>query len=98
VRRVVVGLRAPPPAAAHGPGIDMQQVQCLVEQMGASLSPGARSLMEMVHFQQKVGGGAASHSLPLGTSCGDEGNYTVPSEGGGWTSFTCGSPACSVRF
>ncbi|XP_056286159.1 ATPase PAAT isoform X1 [Pseudoliparis swirei] len=65
VRRVVVGLRAPPPAAAHGPGIDMQQVQCLVEQMGASLSPGARSLMEMVHFQQKNQTGSLGGFLPL---------------------------------
>lgn len=55
VCRVTVGLQPLPPCAARGPGIDMQQVQCLVEEMGTSLSPGAQNLMDMVHFQQKVG-------------------------------------------
>lgn len=52
--RLVVGLQQLQPCLARGPGIDMQQVQCLVEEMGTSLSPGAQNLMDMVHFQQKV--------------------------------------------
>lgn len=44
------------PGPAPGPGIDMQQVQGLVNQMGASLSPGAQNLMDMVQFQQQVRG------------------------------------------
>lgn len=54
VCRVIVGLQQLQPCPALGPGIDMQQVQCLVEEMGTSLSPGAQNLMDMVHFQQKV--------------------------------------------
>uniref|UniRef100_A0A8C2X5C9 Uncharacterized protein n=1 Tax=Cyclopterus lumpus TaxID=8103 RepID=A0A8C2X5C9_CYCLU len=65
VCRVVVGLQALQPAAARGPGIDMQQVQCLVEEMGTSLSPGARNLMDMVHFQQKNQTGSLGGFLPL---------------------------------
>ncbi|KAM3591825.1 uncharacterized protein V6R79_007976 [Siganus canaliculatus] len=48
-----------------GPGIDMQQVQCLVDEMGASLSPGAQHLMDMVHFQQKNQTGSLGGFLPL---------------------------------
>lgn len=55
VCRVIVGLQKLQACPARGPGIDMQQVQCLVEEMGTSLSPGAQNLMEMVQFQQKVG-------------------------------------------
>nr|XP_020460463.1 uncharacterized protein C10orf88 homolog isoform X1 [Monopterus albus]XP_020460464.1 uncharacterized protein C10orf88 homolog isoform X1 [Monopterus albus] len=53
VCRVVVGLQLHQPSPTRGPGIDMEQVQCLVEQMGMNLSPGAQNLMDMVHFQQK---------------------------------------------
>lgn len=53
--RVIVGLQWQQPCPLRGPGIDMQQVQCLVQEMGANLSPGAQNLMDMVHFQQKVG-------------------------------------------
>ncbi|KAF0025910.1 hypothetical protein F2P81_022791 [Scophthalmus maximus] len=56
VCRIVVGLQPPlqqRPGPVRGPGIDMEQVQCLVEEMGTSLSPGAQNLMEMVHYQQK---------------------------------------------
>ena len=55
VCRVIVGLQQLQVCPVRGPGIDMQQVQCLVEEMGTSLSPGAQNLMEMVQFQQKVG-------------------------------------------
>ncbi|XP_068585383.1 ATPase PAAT [Cebidichthys violaceus] len=65
VCRVLVGLRALRPCAARGPGIDMQQVQCLVEEMGTSLSPGAQNLMEMVHFQQKNQTSSLGGFLPL---------------------------------
>lgn len=54
VCRVIIGLQQLQPSPAPGPGIDMQQVQCLVDEMGTDLSPGAQSLMEMVHFQQQV--------------------------------------------
>lgn len=54
VFRVIIGLQQLQPGPARGPGIDMQQVQCLVEELGTSLSPGAQNLMEMVHFQQQV--------------------------------------------
>lgn len=50
-----MGLKPLQPCPVRGPGIDMQQVQCLVEEMGTSLSPGAQNLMDMVHFQQQVG-------------------------------------------
>ncbi|XP_058477255.1 ATPase PAAT isoform X3 [Solea solea] len=53
VSRIVVGLWPLKPRPLCGPGIDMQQVQCLVDEMGTSLSPGAQNLMNMVHFQQK---------------------------------------------
>ncbi|KAK9530891.1 hypothetical protein VZT92_012365 [Zoarces viviparus] len=65
VRRVLVGLRTLQPCAARGAGIDMQQVQCLVEEMGTSLSPGAQNLMEMVHFQQKNQTSSLGGFLPL---------------------------------
>ncbi|KAG8008860.1 protein C10orf88-like protein [Nibea albiflora] len=65
VCRVVVGLQQLQPCLARGPGIDMQQVQCLVEEMGTSLSPGAQNLMDMVHFQQKNQTGSLGGFLPL---------------------------------
>ncbi|KAE8283825.1 putative protein C10orf88-like protein [Larimichthys crocea] len=63
--RLVVGLQQLQPCLARGPGIDMQQVQCLVEEMGTSLSPGAQNLMDMVHFQQKNQTGSLGGFLPL---------------------------------
>lgn len=54
VCRVIVGLQELRPGPARGPGIDLQQVQSLVEEMGTSLSPGAQHLMDMVQFQQRV--------------------------------------------
>ncbi|XP_038130346.1 ATPase PAAT [Cyprinodon tularosa] len=65
VCRVVVGLQEAAPAAAGGPGIDLQQVQSLVEEMGTSLSPGAQNLMDMVRFQQKNQSGSLGAFLPL---------------------------------
>ncbi|XP_059180149.1 ATPase PAAT [Centropristis striata] len=65
VCRVVVALKALRPCAALGPGINMQQVQCLVEEMGTSLSPGAQNLMEMVQYQQKNQTGSLGGFLPL---------------------------------
>lgn len=52
--RVLVGLQQIGPGPALGPGIDMKQVQSLVNEMGTSLSPGAQNLMDMVQFQQQV--------------------------------------------
>ncbi|XP_033963654.1 ATPase PAAT [Pseudochaenichthys georgianus] len=65
VCRVIVALQTLEPCASRGPGIDMQQVQCLVEEMGTSLSPGAQNLMEMVHFQQKNQTSSLGGFLPL---------------------------------
>ncbi|XP_035468054.1 ATPase PAAT isoform X3 [Scophthalmus maximus] len=68
VCRIVVGLQPPlqqQPGPVRGPGIDMEQVQCLVEEMGTSLSPGAQNLMEMVHYQQKNQTGSLGGFLPL---------------------------------
>ncbi|XP_029383376.1 ATPase PAAT isoform X2 [Echeneis naucrates] len=65
VSRVIVGLKPLQPCPVRGPGIDMQQVQCLVEEMGTSLSPGAQNLMDMVHFQQKNQTGSLGGFLPL---------------------------------
>ncbi|XP_041818873.1 ATPase PAAT [Chelmon rostratus] len=65
VCRVIVGLQQLQPCPARGPGIDMQQVQCLVEEMGTSLSPGAQNLMDMVHFQQKNQTSSLGNFLPL---------------------------------
>ncbi|KAM9424413.1 ATPase PAAT isoform 2-T2 [Pholidichthys leucotaenia] len=64
VYQVVVGLQSCP-NVVPGPGIDLQQVQSLVEEMGASLSPGAQNLMEMVQFQQKNQTASLGGFLPL---------------------------------
>ncbi|XP_041830028.1 ATPase PAAT isoform X2 [Melanotaenia boesemani] len=65
VCRIVVGLQMLQPFPARGPGIDLQQVQCLVEEMGTSLSPGAQNLMDMVQFQQKNQTSSLGGFLPL---------------------------------
>ncbi|XP_040922341.1 ATPase PAAT isoform X2 [Toxotes jaculatrix] len=65
VCRVIVGLQPLQPSPVCGPGIDMQQVQCLVEEMGKSLSPGAQNLMDMVQFQQKNQTSSLGGFLPL---------------------------------
>ncbi|KAL6095342.1 uncharacterized protein ACO6RY_16565 [Pungitius sinensis] len=65
VCRVIVGLQRSPPCAPRGAGIDMQQVQCLVQEMGTSLSPGAQNLMDMVHLQQKNQSSSLGGFLPL---------------------------------
>uniref|UniRef100_A0A8C7YE01 Uncharacterized protein n=1 Tax=Oryzias sinensis TaxID=183150 RepID=A0A8C7YE01_9TELE len=52
--------RAPvKPRPLPASSIDLQRVQGLVEEMGATLSPGAQNLMEMVQFQQQVSKAAA---------------------------------------
>lgn len=65
VCRVIVGLQQLQPCPTRGPGIDMQQVQCLVEEMGTDLSSGAQNLMDMVQFQQKNQTGSLGSFLPL---------------------------------
>ncbi|XP_028287596.1 ATPase PAAT [Parambassis ranga] len=65
VCRVIVGLQSLQSCPVRGPGIDMQQVQSLVEEMGTSLSPGAQNLMDMVQFQQKNQTGSLGGFLPL---------------------------------
>uniref|UniRef100_UPI0037E8266B ATPase PAAT n=1 Tax=Semicossyphus pulcher TaxID=241346 RepID=UPI0037E8266B len=65
VCRVIVGLQTLQPSTVHGPGIDMQQVRCMVDEMGTSLSPGAQNLMEMVQFQQKNHTSSLGGFLPL---------------------------------
>ncbi|XP_018616781.1 ATPase PAAT [Scleropages formosus] len=68
IGRIALGLQAAditgsPPAT--GPGIDLQCVQSLVDSMGATLSPGAQSLMDMVQFQQKNKMDVLGGFLPL---------------------------------
>ncbi|XP_056899596.1 ATPase PAAT [Takifugu flavidus] len=65
VCRVIVGLQQIGPCPALGPGIDMKQVQSLVNEMGTSLSPGAQNLMDMVQFQQQNQTGSLGGFLPL---------------------------------
>lgn len=65
VCRVVAGLRRLQPGPTRCPGIDMQQVQSLVEEMGTNLSPGAQNLMDMVQFQQKNQTSSLGSFLPL---------------------------------
>ncbi|XP_029933363.1 ATPase PAAT isoform X2 [Myripristis murdjan] len=65
VLRVVLGLQPARPGPARGPGIDLQRVQSLVEEMGTGLSPGARSLMDMVQLQQQNQAGSLAGFLPL---------------------------------
>ncbi|XP_007260092.1 ATPase PAAT [Astyanax mexicanus] len=47
------------------PGIDLQRVQAMMEQMGTTLSPGAQNLMEMVQIQQKNKADVLGGFLPL---------------------------------
>lgn len=65
VCRVVVVLQPLKTPRARGPGIDMQHVQSLMEEMGTSLSPGARNLMDMVQVQQKNQNSSLGGFLPL---------------------------------
>ncbi|XP_063163378.1 ATPase PAAT-like [Candoia aspera] len=44
-----------PSVATLGSGIDLDQVQTIMESMGSKLSPGAQQLLDMVRFQQKNG-------------------------------------------
>lgn len=71
VAKVIVSLQLLQSCPAPNPGIDMQRVQCLMEEMGTSLSPGAQNLMEMVQFQQKVNSlrDALSDIYNVGVSC-----------------------------
>lgn len=65
IHQVAVGLRFRSGAefrAGPAAGIDLHRVQAMMEEMGATLSPGAQNLMEMVQFQQKV-------SLRAGHAC-----------------------------
>ncbi|XP_061564480.1 ATPase PAAT isoform X3 [Cololabis saira] len=62
---VVVGLQSLQPGPDRGPGIDLQQVQSLVQEMGTSLSPAAQNLMDMVQHQQKNQTGSLGSFLPL---------------------------------
>ncbi|XP_013878817.1 ATPase PAAT [Austrofundulus limnaeus] len=65
VCRIIVGLQELQPGPVRGPGIDLQQVQSLVEEMGTSLSPGAQHLMDMVQFQQRNQTSSLGGFLPL---------------------------------
>ncbi|KAF5890750.1 C10orf88-like protein, partial [Clarias magur] len=68
IRQVAVGLRFRPGAESRaGPaaGIDLHRVQAMMEEMGATLSPGAQNLMEMVQFQQKNKADVLGGFLPL---------------------------------
>lgn len=65
VLSVTVGLQAVRSGASVNPGIDLQQVQTMMQQMGTSLSPGAQHLMDMVHFQQQNQTSSLSSLFPM---------------------------------
>lgn len=65
VLSVTVGLRPVRSGASVNPGIDLQQVQTMMQQMGTSLSPGAQHLMDMVHFQQQNQTSSLSSLFPM---------------------------------
>lgn len=65
VLSVTVGLQAVHSGVSVNPGIDLQQVQTMMEQMGTSLSPGAQHLMDMVHFQQQNQTSSLSSLFPM---------------------------------
>ncbi|MFT7807305.1 uncharacterized protein C10orf88 homolog [Arapaima gigas] len=68
IGRIALGLQISDVAVhlpSPGPGIDLHQVQSLVDAMGATLSPGAQSLMDMVKFQQKNKMDVLAGFLPL---------------------------------
>ncbi|XP_017566039.1 ATPase PAAT [Pygocentrus nattereri] len=68
VAQVTVGLQfleATHCPLGASPGIDLQRVQAMMEQMGTTLSPGAQNLMEMVQFQQKSKADVLGGFLPL---------------------------------
>ncbi|XP_072523049.1 ATPase PAAT isoform X2 [Salminus brasiliensis] len=68
VARLDVGLRflqAAQCPLSTSPGIDLQRVQAMMEQMGTTLSPGAQNLMEMVQIQQKNKADVLGGFLPL---------------------------------
>lgn len=83
VCRVVVVLQALRPPPPRGPGIDLQQVQSLMEEMGTSLSPGAQNLMDMVQVQQKNQSGSLGGFLPLLMGGGSFSALTRGAGGGG---------------
>uniref|UniRef100_A0A3P9HVJ7 Si:rp71-19m20.1 n=1 Tax=Oryzias latipes TaxID=8090 RepID=A0A3P9HVJ7_ORYLA len=80
VGRIIVGLQPVKPRPLPVSSIDLQRVQGLVEEMGATLSPGAQNLMEMVQFQQQNSGGSLGSFLPLLMGGGA---LTALAEGGG---------------
>ncbi|XP_059387920.1 ATPase PAAT-like [Carassius carassius] len=47
------------------PGIDLQRVQTMMEEMGTTLSPGAQNLMELVQCQQKNKSDMLNGFIPL---------------------------------
>ncbi|XP_053719153.1 ATPase PAAT [Synchiropus splendidus] len=66
VHQMTVGLLPPPSNPLdRPPGIDLEQVQTMVEEMGASLSPGAQNLLDMIHFQQQNQTSTLGGFLPL---------------------------------
>lgn len=65
VQCLVVGLQTLRSGPGLGSGIDMQQVQTMVEEMGTRLSPGAQHLMDMVQFQQQNETSSLSSLFPM---------------------------------
>ncbi|KTF74859.1 hypothetical protein cypCar_00043506 [Cyprinus carpio] len=68
ITHVGVGLETPKDRqggpSVH-PGIDLQRVQTMMEEMGTTLSPGAQNLMELVQCQQKNKSDMLSGFIPL---------------------------------
>ncbi|XP_024140664.1 ATPase PAAT isoform X1 [Oryzias melastigma] len=84
VGRIIVGLQSLQPRPLPISSIDLQRVQGLVEEMGATLSPGAQNLMEMVQFQQHNSSGSLGSFLPLLMGGGA---LSALAEGGGVSSI-----------
>ncbi|RVE60032.1 hypothetical protein OJAV_G00194930 [Oryzias javanicus] len=84
VGRVIVGLQSLQPRPLPVSSIDLQRVQGLVEEMGATLSPGAQNLMEMVQFQQQNSSPSLGGFLPLLMGGGA---LSALAEGGGVSSI-----------
>lgn len=70
------------------PGIDFQQVQAMMEEMGTTLSPGAQNLMELVQCQQKNKSDMLNGFIPLlmgggALSCLSRGGGASSADGAG---------------
>ncbi|XP_066549035.1 ATPase PAAT [Amia ocellicauda] len=110
IGQMVLGLKPAGPAAVSpsaGGSVDLQAVQCMMEAMGTTLSPGAQNLMDMVQFQQKNkqdvlggflpmllgGGGSLAALVRGGIAAHTAGGVGLPAGGDGPQGTAIPSPA-----